>query len=64
MSRFYSMLRSQMLKAQVEQDGRILRELVELLFTVREAWAELNNRLAASPEVLVAQAGSSANWKA
>jgi len=63
MSRFYSMLRNQMLKAQIEQDGRVLRELVELLFTVREAWAELNNRLAASPAV-VAQVSSSASWKA
>jgi flagellar secretion chaperone FliS len=64
MSRFYSMLRSQMMKAQVDQDGGILRELVQLLFSVREAWSELNNRLTASPEVLVAQAGSGANWKA
>ena len=64
MSRFYSMLRSQMLKAQVEQDGRILRELIELLFTVREAWAELNTRLASPPEVSPAQSGSPATWKA
>ncbi len=64
MSRFYSMLRSQMLKAQLQQDAGILRELIELLFTVREAWAELNSRLAAAPEVPAAQAASSANWKA
>lgn len=64
MSRFYSMLRSQMMKAQIEQDGGILRELVQLLFTVREAWAELNSRLAAPPEVPAAQLASSANWKA
>jgi flagellar protein FliS len=64
MSRFYSMLRSQMIKAQVQQDEEILRELVQLLFIVREAWAELNSRLAASPAVPAAQAASSANWKA
>ena len=64
MSRFYSMLRGQMMKAQIEQDGGILRELVQLLFSVREAWAELNSRLAAPPEVPAAQAASSANWKA
>jgi flagellar secretion chaperone FliS len=64
MSRFYSMLRSQMMKAQIEQDGGILRELVQFLFSVREAWAELNSRLASPPEVPAAQAASSANWKA
>ena len=51
MSRFYSMLRSQMMKAQIQQDAAILRELIQLLFSVREAWVELNNRLAAPPEV-------------
>ena len=64
MSRFYSMLRSQIMKAQIEQDGEILRELVQLLFSVREAWAELNSRLAAPPAAPAAQAASSANWKA
>jgi len=44
MSRFYSMLRAQMMKAQVQQDPAILRELIQLLFSVREAWVELNNR--------------------
>ena len=44
MSRFYSMLRSQMMKAQIQQDLGILGELVELLFRVREAWAEVSQR--------------------
>jgi len=44
MSRFYSMLRDQMMTAQVQQDASILRELIQLLFSVREAWEELNQR--------------------
>ncbi len=71
MSRFYSMLRSQMMKAQIQQDPAILRELIQLLFSVREAWVELNNRQAATPEVTTAQASTSApeqpqsaSWKA
>ncbi len=64
MSRFYSMLRSQMMKAQIDQDGGILRELVQLLFTVREAWAELNSRLAVPPQEAQPQSASIANWEA
>jgi flagellar protein FliS len=71
MSRFYSMLRAQMMKAQVEQDPAILRELIQLLFSVREAWVELNNRQAVTPEVATAPASTSApeqlqsaSWKA
>jgi len=71
MSRFYSMLRAQMMKAQVQQDPAILRELIQLLFSVREAWVELNNRQAAIPEVDTAPASTSApaqaqsaSWKA
>src|SRR5713101_2326412 len=41
MSRFYSMLRSQMMNAQIQQDPGVLRELVQLLFGVREAWVEV-----------------------
>src|SRR6266481_5374274 len=55
MSRFYSMLRSQMMKAQIQQDPGILRELVELLFSVREAWVEVSQRPAATSEVDMAQ---------
>jgi flagellar secretion chaperone FliS len=74
MSRFYSMLRSQMMKAQIQQDEGILRELVQLLFSVREAWGELNQRLSASSEEVVAQTSTTpadnseqtqtTNWKA
>lgn len=71
MSRFYSMLRAQMMKAQVQQDSAILRELIQLLFSVREAWVELNNRQAPIPEVATAPASTSAptqaqsaSWKA
>jgi flagellar secretion chaperone FliS len=56
MSRFYAMLRNQMLKAQVEKDPGVLRELIQLLFSVREAWVEVNNRPA---EAAVALAQSS-----
>jgi len=47
MSRFYSMLRGQMMKAQIEQDAGILRELVQLLLSVRDAWVESSTRLPA-----------------
>jgi flagellar protein FliS len=61
MSRYYSMLRAQMMKAQIQQDAGVLRELVQLLFSVREAWVELNGRLS----VPAAQQGSqTASWKA
>jgi flagellar secretion chaperone FliS len=71
MSRFYSMLRAQMMKAQVQQDPAILRELIQLLFSVREAWVELNSRQAVTQEVATAPASTStpeqlqsASWKA
>ncbi len=61
MSRFYSMLRSQMMKAQVEQDPAVLRELVQLLFSVREAWVEVNNR---SVPGATQDRARAASWKA
>jgi flagellar protein FliS len=71
MSRFYSMVRAQMMKAQVQQDPAILRELIQLLFSVREAWVEVNNRQIATTEVAIAPASTSApehalsaSWKA
>jgi flagellar protein FliS len=76
MSRFYSMLRGQMMKAQIQQDADILRELVQLLFSVREAWVELSGRLGAPALAPTAQAPSrvsntsdvpsagAASWKA
>ena len=75
MSRFYSMLRSQMITAQIQQDAAVLREVIQLLFSVREAWVELNNRLAASSDSAAVQESSpapapgseqtqTASWKA
>jgi len=61
MSRYYSMLRAQMMKAQIEQDAGVLGELVQLLFSVREAWVELNGRLALSATQTASQ---TASWKA
>jgi len=61
MSRFYSMLRGQMMKAQVRQDAAVLEELVQLLFSVREAWVELNGRLAVGATQTASQ---TASWKA
>jgi flagellar secretion chaperone FliS len=55
MSRFYSMLRDQMMKAQVQQEPAVLRELVQLLFSVREAWMELSSRLAETSQNQVKQ---------
>jgi flagellar secretion chaperone FliS len=63
MSRFYSMLRSQMMKGQVQQDPAVLRELIQLLFSVREAWVELNGRLAASSQAMT-QTGPAASTTA
>jgi len=54
LSRFYSMLRSQILKAQIEQDPAILRELIQFVFSVREAWEEISNRPAAPSEASAA----------
>jgi flagellar protein FliS len=61
MSRYYSMLRAQMMKAQIEQDARVLSELVQLLFSVREAWVELNGRLSMPARQT---ASETASWKA
>jgi flagellar protein FliS len=61
MSRYYSMLRAQMMKAQVEQNAGVLKELVQLLFSVREAWVELNSRLSLPATQPAEQAAS---WKA
>jgi flagellar secretion chaperone FliS len=55
LSRFYSMLRSQMMTAQIRKDPAVLRELIQLLFSVREAWTELNTRSTVSLEALSAQ---------
>jgi flagellar protein FliS len=61
MSRYYSMLRAQMMKAQVEQNAGVLKEVVQLLFSVREAWVELNGRLS----LPATQTGpQTASWKA
>jgi len=60
MSRFYSLLRGQMVKAQVRQDAAALEELVQLLFSVREAWVELNTKLAGSAQAPLSEAGSPA----
>lgn len=59
MSRFYSMLRAQMMKAQVQQDPEILQELIQLLFSVREAWVEVNNRTNTAPESAMTSVASS-----
>jgi flagellar protein FliS len=61
MSRYYSMLRAQMMKAQVEQNAGVLKELVQLLFSVREAWVELNSRLSLPT---TQTASETASWKA
>jgi flagellar protein FliS len=44
MARFYTMLRGQMMKAQIEQDPAVLRELIQLVFSVREAWVEAKTK--------------------
>jgi len=44
MSRFYSMMRGQMMTAQIQKDPAVLQQLLQLLFSVREAWAEVKAR--------------------
>jgi flagellar secretion chaperone FliS len=60
MSRFYIMLRAQMMKAQVQRDPEILQELIQLLFSVREAWVEVNSRPAVVAEAAGAQSSTAA----
>jgi len=60
LSRFYSMMRAQMMTAQTQQDPGILRELIQLLFSVREAWVEVNDRQAAGSEAAMTQSPSPA----
>jgi flagellar secretion chaperone FliS len=43
LSRFYSHIRSQVLQAQFENDPRILEQQIDLIFSVREAWQEVNS---------------------
>jgi flagellar protein FliS len=43
LARFYSHIRSQVLRAQFENDPCILEQQIELIFSVREAWQEVNS---------------------
>jgi flagellar protein FliS len=75
LSRFYSMIRGQMMTAQFQKDPAILRQLIQLLFNVREAWVEVSSRQnpmpVPAPEVVppVRQSGEepetkTSSWKA
>ena len=76
LARFYSMLRSEMMKAQVRRDPAVLNELIQLLFSVREAWVDLSSRVhsaatttpntisAASPDLVGQEARATSSWKA
>jgi len=44
MSRFYSMMRKEMMRAQIQQDASVLREVIQMLFSVREAWVEVKTK--------------------
>ena len=44
MARFYSMMRKQMIQAEAAQDPAVLQELIQLLFSVREAWVEVKGK--------------------
>lgn len=43
LARFYSHIRRQILRAQFENDPRILEEQIELIFSVREAWQQVSS---------------------
>jgi flagellar protein FliS len=71
--RFYGMAREQMLKAQVQRDPSILRQLIGFVNDMREAWVEVHGReQSAQPGTLsqISNAAyavteiSAAGWKA
>lgn len=43
-ARFYTMSREQMLKAQIQRDPAILRQLIGFVNDMREAWVEVQGR--------------------
>ncbi|HSS98735.1 MAG TPA: flagellar protein FliS, partial [Terriglobales bacterium] len=73
-ARFYTMSREQMLKAQVQRDPAILRQLIGFLNDMREAWVEVQGREnAEQPGTLskisnaayaVTEIAAAASWKA
>lgn len=73
-ARFYTMSREQMLKAQIERDPVILRQLIGFVNDMREAWVEVNGReQSEKPGTLsqisnaayaVSEIASAAGWKA
>jgi len=73
-ARFYKMSREQMLKAQVQRDPAILRQLIGFVNDMREAWVEVQGReLNERPGTLsqisntayaVTEIAAAASWKA
>ena len=73
-ARFYTMSREQMLKAQIQRDPSILRQLIGFVNDMREAWVEVQGREKnAQPGTLsqisntayaVTEIAAAASWKA
>src|ERR1041385_1479386 len=73
-ARFYGMAREQMLKAQVQRDPAILRQLVGFVNDMREAWVEVQGReqserpgtleKISSAAYAVSEISTAAGWKA
>jgi flagellar secretion chaperone FliS len=73
-ARFYTMSREQMLKAQVQRDPAILRQLIGFVNDMREAWVEVQGReqsenpgtleKISSAAYAVSEISASTGWKA
>jgi flagellar protein FliS len=70
LDRFYTLVRSRLLQAQIQASAEILEEQIDLLLSLREAWQEVERRShdAAPPPAVASPAAppatSSGNWSA
>ena len=60
-SRFYSFLRSKILEAQIKMAPEILKQQIELILSVRQAWQQVDTPSQGAPSASTAQTASSAN---
>ncbi len=69
LDRFYGVVRARLLEAQVRQDAGILQQQIELLLSVRDAWAEVES-ITSGPQpekagsAEPASRGAALNWNA
>jgi flagellar protein FliS len=60
-ARFYSFIRSKTLEAQIKMSRAILKEQIELLLSVRQAWQQVDAPSQGASPASTAPTGSSAN---